>query len=269
MVKRALQVPLLAFILFLPTTDAGIFGFLIDLAIFFFARSPDDKPQSSASPSPSNTMMPAATTSNIFLRPTSSPANTNLPSTIPSAEPSKSSIPTLSMVPTSSTIPSSSMAPSTVPSSSPSMIPSSSMKPSTMPSSSLSPSVSPTTSSPSSTPSTIPTTPPPLPNIVIFYADDMDHDSVVNGEVQTPNLDELASNGIIFPHNCVIFSQCWVSRATELTGMYASVHKQLRTKGTAIFDEVVAWNETLFPQLKLAGYHVVRVYLIIIEPSLL
>lgn len=98
----------------------------------------------------------------------------------------------------------------------------------------------------------------PIPNIVIFYADDMDSDAVLNSIVKTPHLDTLKEEGMTFPSNCVIFSQCWVSRATLVTGMYASVHQHLKVGSDAMFNGVVPWNETLFPQLKSSGYHVVR-----------
>ncbi|CAB9497473.1 Extracellular sulfatase SULF-1 [Seminavis robusta] len=64
-------------------------------------------------------------------------------------------------------------------------------------------------------------------NILLLYADDWRHDSLGvagNPFVQTPFLDQLASRGIRFTHNCVTTSICWMSRATLHTGMYASQH---------------------------------------------
>jgi L-rhamnose mutarotase len=61
----------------------------------------------------------------------------------------------------------------------------------------------------------------PPPNILIIVADDMGFSDVgcYGGEIQTPNLDRLASNGLRFTqfYNT---SRCWSSRASILTGYY-------------------------------------------------
>jgi hypothetical protein len=67
-------------------------------------------------------------------------------------------------------------------------------------------------------------------NILLLYADDwtMKTLGALNDRVKTPNLDQLARNGMLFTNNCVTTSVCWISRATLLTGQYASVHGQNR-----------------------------------------
>ncbi|MEK7781628.1 MAG: L-rhamnose mutarotase [Verrucomicrobiota bacterium] len=59
------------------------------------------------------------------------------------------------------------------------------------------------------------------PNILIIVADDMGFSDVgcYGGEIQTPNLDRLAANGLRFTqfYNT---SRCWASRASLLTGYY-------------------------------------------------
>lgn len=60
------------------------------------------------------------------------------------------------------------------------------------------------------------------PNILLILVDDMGWSDIgcYGGEVETPNLDRLAENGIRFTqmHNT---SKCFPSRATLLTGVYA------------------------------------------------
>jgi arylsulfatase len=59
------------------------------------------------------------------------------------------------------------------------------------------------------------------PNILIIVADDMGFSDLgcYGGEIQTPNIDRLASNGLRFTqfYNT---SRCWASRASILTGHY-------------------------------------------------
>src|SRR4051794_33877950 len=60
------------------------------------------------------------------------------------------------------------------------------------------------------------------PNVVIFLADDMGFSdaSCYGGEIETPNLDALASRGIRYTqfYNT---ARCWPTRAALLTGYYA------------------------------------------------
>ena len=61
-----------------------------------------------------------------------------------------------------------------------------------------------------------------LPNILIIVADDMGYSDAgcYGSEIQTPNLDRLAANGLRFTqfYNC---GRSWPSRASILTGYYA------------------------------------------------
>jgi arylsulfatase A-like enzyme len=59
------------------------------------------------------------------------------------------------------------------------------------------------------------------PNIVVIMADDMGYSDLgcFGGELRTPNLDQLAGNGLRFT-NFYSENMCWVSRASLLTGVY-------------------------------------------------
>ena len=95
-------------------------------------------------------------------------------------------------------------------------------------------------------------------NFVIFYADDWTWKTVgiLNDAVKTPHIDGMAKRGMVFTHNCVTTSICWQSRATKVTGLYASVHQHLRIWDEHMFDKTVMWRQTLYPQLFFAGYKV-------------
>lgn len=62
----------------------------------------------------------------------------------------------------------------------------------------------------------------PPPNIVFILVDDMGYSDIgcYGGEVQTPNLDRLAQNGLRFT-SMYNTSKCFPSRACLLTGVYA------------------------------------------------
>ena len=59
------------------------------------------------------------------------------------------------------------------------------------------------------------------PNIVVILADDMGYSDLgcTGSEIETPNLDELASGGLLFTH-CYNTSRCCPTRAALLTGQY-------------------------------------------------
>jgi arylsulfatase len=88
------------------------------------------------------------------------------------------------------------------------------------------------------------------PNILVILADDLGFSdlSCYGGEVQTPNLDKLAANGLRFTqfYNT---ARCWPSRAALLTGYYAQqVNRDppgRRPPWAALAPEL----------LKSAGYH--------------
>jgi arylsulfatase len=86
--------------------------------------------------------------------------------------------------------------------------------------------------------------PAPRPNIVIILADDLGFSDLgcYGGEVRTPNLDQLAANGLRFTqfYNT---ARCWPSRAALLTGYYAQqVNRDppgLRPKWAALVPELL------------------------------
>ncbi len=59
------------------------------------------------------------------------------------------------------------------------------------------------------------------PNIVLIVADDMGYSDIgyFGSEIETPNLDKMAANGLVFP-NAYNFARCSPTRASILTGLY-------------------------------------------------
>lgn len=101
---------------------------------------------------------------------------------------------------------------------------------------------------------------PQKPNVLIILADDMGFSDAgcYGGEIQTPNLDKLASNGLRYTqfYNT---ARCWSSRASLLTGYYAQAIR---------FDSLIGYKDVklgkstrpnwamLLPHyLKPLGYH--------------
>ncbi|MEK6237231.1 MAG: sulfatase-like hydrolase/transferase, partial [Planctomycetales bacterium] len=64
---------------------------------------------------------------------------------------------------------------------------------------------------------------PPRPNIVLVLTDDMGFSDLgcFGGEIETPNLDRLASNGLRFTE-FYNNARCWPTRATLMSGRYAN-----------------------------------------------
>ncbi|MEC9093562.1 MAG: sulfatase-like hydrolase/transferase, partial [Planctomycetota bacterium] len=85
------------------------------------------------------------------------------------------------------------------------------------------------------------------PNVVVIMADDMGYSDIgcFGGEIDTPNLDRLAKQGLRFT-NFYSENMCWVSRAALLTGVY---HKTSLVNGT-----LHRRCETLPEALKRNGY---------------
>lgn len=88
-------------------------------------------------------------------------------------------------------------------------------------------------------------------NIVFILVDDLRFDGMgfVQPEVQTPNIDRLAREGVYFPNAVVTSSLCSPSRATILTGMTTRNHR--------IVDNTNSSEKglTFFPKyLQEAGY---------------
>lgn len=66
-----------------------------------------------------------------------------------------------------------------------------------------------------------PASPAPRPNVLLIVSDDMGYSDIgcYGGEIQTPNIDRLAANGLRFTrfYNT---ARCWSTRAALLTGYY-------------------------------------------------
>lgn len=93
---------------------------------------------------------------------------------------------------------------------------------------------------------------PPL-NVVILYGDDWRHDTLGvagNPVVKTPNIDQLAREGVRFTHNFVTTSICWVSRSNLFTGQWMSRNGQ---PANGMF--ATPWAETYPGVLRARGYH--------------
>src|SRR5689334_3120012 len=94
------------------------------------------------------------------------------------------------------------------------------------------------------------------PNIVFLLADDLRFDTLGcagNKIIQTPNIDSLASRGVMFKNHFVTTSICCVSRASIFSGQYACRH------GISDFniDFTPAALAQTYPQLmRAAGYRV-------------
>jgi arylsulfatase A-like enzyme len=80
------------------------------------------------------------------------------------------------------------------------------------------------------------------PDVVLIMADDMGYSDLgcFGGEIETPNLDGLASSGLRFT-NFYSENMCWVSRAALLTGIYhktslqeAAIHSRCLTLPEAL-----------------------------------
>ena len=93
---------------------------------------------------------------------------------------------------------------------------------------------------------------PEQPNILLILVDDMGFSDIgcYGGEIQTPNLDKLASEGLRFSrfYNT---SKCYPSRACLLTGLYAQ-HNGMHRKALS-FTNAVTIAEV---QVYLAGINV-------------
>lgn len=92
------------------------------------------------------------------------------------------------------------------------------------------------------------------PNILILYADDWRYDVLgVAGHpiVQTPQLDQLAAEGVRFTNSYVTTAICGVSRASLFTGQWMSRHGNRSFK---MWD--TPWSETFPAILRENGYYV-------------
>ncbi len=98
---------------------------------------------------------------------------------------------------------------------------------------------------------------PAKPNIVFILADDLGFSDLgcYGGEIQTPNLDALAANGLRFTqfYNT---ARCWPTRGALLTGYYAQqIHRDsLPEVRGGIMGVRQQWARLLPDFLKPAGY---------------
>jgi arylsulfatase len=98
------------------------------------------------------------------------------------------------------------------------------------------------------------------PNIVLILADDLGYSDIgcYGGEVQTPNLDYLAANGLRF-RRFYNTSRCCPTRASLLTGLYnqqAGIGEMTTARSEPGYRGYITENTvTLAEVLKDAGYH--------------
>ncbi|MHB9142373.1 MAG: sulfatase family protein [Paludibacter sp.] len=94
------------------------------------------------------------------------------------------------------------------------------------------------------------------PNIIFILTDDQRWDAMGamgNPIIQTPNMDKLATAGILFQNAFVTTALCCVSRASILTGLYESLHK-IDDFDTDLPTKTL--EKTYPPILKNAGYNI-------------
>ncbi len=94
------------------------------------------------------------------------------------------------------------------------------------------------------------------PNIIFILTDDQRWDALGamgNPIIQTPNMDKLATAGVLFQNTFVTTAICCVSRASILTGQYESHHK-IDDFDTDLPTET--FEKTYPPLLKNAGYNI-------------
>ena len=95
---------------------------------------------------------------------------------------------------------------------------------------------------------------PAKPNVVFLLVDDLRNNALgCMGDkiVQTPNIDRLAKEGVLFKNMFVTTSICSVSRATALTGQWMRRHG-IEDFAKGISDE--AWKDTYPARFRDAGY---------------
>jgi N-sulfoglucosamine sulfohydrolase len=100
--------------------------------------------------------------------------------------------------------------------------------------------------------SLIASVPPERPNILIFIADDagMDFGCYGNELIKTPNIDQLAAEGLLFENAFLTTAQCSPSRTSILSGQFA------HTIGTEDLHYPLNKDTKLVPYyLKQEGYH--------------
>src|SRR5437016_4586431 len=98
---------------------------------------------------------------------------------------------------------------------------------------------------------------PPKPNVLIVLADDLGFSDLgcYGGEIRTPNLDALASQGLRFSQ-LYNTARCWPSRAALLTGYYAQQVRRDTVAGLPSGGKGVRppWARLLPEMLQPLGY---------------
>jgi len=97
----------------------------------------------------------------------------------------------------------------------------------------------------------------PLPNIIIFVPDEMRSDSFSlggarNPVIKTPNIDQLASEGVAFTNCFTVNPVCAPSRISTFTGQY--VHS---SNHRSLYQLLAPHEDNLFKFLKKKGYEVI------------
>ncbi|MEJ6604308.1 MAG: sulfatase-like hydrolase/transferase, partial [Opitutaceae bacterium] len=93
------------------------------------------------------------------------------------------------------------------------------------------------------------------PNIIFILTDDQRYDTLgVTGDkfISTPNLDQLAADGVLFANASVNSAICTPSRACYFLGQYERRHGVNFNSGTAMAPE--AWAQSYPVKLRESGY---------------
>lgn len=96
------------------------------------------------------------------------------------------------------------------------------------------------------------------PNIVFIFSDDHHFQcmgAMGNPHIHTPNLDQLARDGVMFTNGIISTSQCAPSRGIMLTGL-ETYQTGLISNGQTAFQKKV--NPTAIEQLRDAGYDTIH-----------
>jgi arylsulfatase len=97
----------------------------------------------------------------------------------------------------------------------------------------------------------------PRPNVLVILADDLGFSDVgcYGGEIDTPNIDRLAANGLLYTQGYNT-ARCWPSRAALLTGYYPQAvgRDALPDMKGGVQGKRPAWATLLPERLAAAGY---------------
>ncbi|QCX40326.1 acetylglucosamine-6-sulfatase [Aureibaculum algae] len=94
------------------------------------------------------------------------------------------------------------------------------------------------------------------PNIVFILTDDQSYNMLGctgNSIVQTPNIDKLAKEGVLFTNAHITSAICTPSRTSILLGQFERKHAVNFNSGTSVSDE--AWQNSFPMLMRSAGYY--------------